>query len=65
VRRELLTGVQRIDIRYMDKGRQWVEQWPPLGSTDDVGFYERPLAVEVTLVLSDYGELKRLVEVPG
>jgi hypothetical protein len=25
----------------------------------------RPLAVEITLVLSDYGELRRLVEVPG
>jgi hypothetical protein len=25
----------------------------------------RPLAVEITLVLADYGELRRFVEVPG
>jgi general secretion pathway protein J len=65
VRRELLTGVERIEIRYMDSGRQWVEQWPPLGRTRDIGLYDRPRAVEVTLVLADYGELRRLVEVPG
>jgi general secretion pathway protein J len=65
VRRELLTGVERVDIRYMDAGRQWVEQWPPLGGTRDNGLYQRPRAVEITLVLSDYGEIKRLVEVPG
>ena len=28
-------------------------------------FNARPLAVEITLVLSDYGEIRRLVEVPG
>jgi general secretion pathway protein J len=65
VRRELVDGVERIEIRYMNSGRQWVEQWPELGTTGELGLYQRPLAVEITLVLADYGELKRLVEVPG
>lgn len=65
VKRELLGGVERIEVRYLDAGRQWDTQWPPLGGTGDRAFRLRPLAVEITLVLEDYGELKRLVEVPG
>ena len=65
VTRKLLTQVESISIRYLNSGRQWVEQWPPLGSTGDIGFRSRPMAVEVTIVLTDYGEIKRLIEVPG
>lgn len=65
VRRELLRDVDRIQIRYLDPGREWVEQWPPLGSVGELGFRARPLAVEVVVVLRDYGELRRVVEVAG
>jgi len=65
VKRELLDDVERIEIRYMNAGREWVTQWPPLNNTGAFGFRMRPLAVEITVVLGDYGELKRLVEVPG
>lgn len=63
--RRLLTQVERIEIRYMDAGREWVTQWPPLGSPGDTGFRARPLAVEIIIDLADYGELRRLVEVAG
>ena len=65
VKRELLDQVERVEIRYLTSGREWIAEWPQFGNTADLGFYTRPLAVEITLVLSDYGELKRLVEVPG
>jgi general secretion pathway protein J len=65
VKRELLDDVERIEIRYMNAGREWVTQWPPFNNTGDFGFRMRPVAVEITVVLGDYGELKRLVEVPG
>lgn len=65
VKRELLGGVLRIEIRYMNAGREWVTQWPPLGDSSERSFRMRPLAVEITVVLDDYGELRRLVEVPG
>lgn len=65
VKRELLDRVERIEIRYLNSSREWIEQWPPFGNTRDFGFRERPLAVEITLVLADYGELRRLVEVAG
>ena len=36
-----------------------------LGSAGDTGFRSRPMAVEIMIVLADYGELRRLVEVAG
>jgi general secretion pathway protein J len=65
VKRELLDDVVRVEMRYMNPGREWVPQWPPLDSPSDFGFRMRPLAVEITVELADYGELRRLVEVPG
>ena len=65
VKRELLDGVERVEIRYLTSGREWIAEWPQVGNTRQGDFYERPLAVEITLVLADYGEIRRLVEVPG
>ncbi|MGH8251819.1 MAG: type II secretion system minor pseudopilin GspJ [Steroidobacteraceae bacterium] len=65
IKRELLDDVERVEVRYMNPGREWIEEWPPLGSAGNRGFRMRPLAVEVTIVLADYGELRRLVEVAG
>lgn len=65
IRRELLTDVDSVEIRYLNSGREWIAEWPPIGSTGDHGFRMRPLAVEIRIVLADYGELRRLIEVPG
>jgi general secretion pathway protein J len=64
VKRELLDRVERVEIRYMNTGREWIVEWPPLG-TRDHDIYTRPLAVEITIELADYGEIRRIVEVPG
>jgi general secretion pathway protein J len=65
VKRELLDRVRSVEIRYLNSSREWIAEWPQFGNTADFGFFTRPLAVEVTLVLEDYGEIRRLVEVPG
>jgi general secretion pathway protein J len=65
VKRELIDRVERVEIRYMNTGREWIVEWPPLGTTRDHGMYMRPLAVEITIDLADYGEIRRIVEVPG
>jgi general secretion pathway protein J len=65
ITRELLDGVQRVEIRYMNAGREWQVQWPPLGAPPDLSLRARPLAVEFTVVLEDYGEIRRIIEVPG
>ncbi len=67
-RRELLDRVKAVTFRYMDDGRTWREQWPPptLNSAptqQDLRW--RPIAVEITLELEDWGKLVRLIEIAG
>jgi general secretion pathway protein J len=65
VSRDLLTNVESVEIRYMNSGRKWQAEWPPLGAASEIALRMRPLAVEIVIVLSDYGQIRRVVEVPG
>lgn len=65
VRRELLEEVRSVEIRYLNSGRQWLAEWPELGSAGGTELRARPLAVEIVVELEDYGQIRRLVEVPG
>jgi len=68
LRRVLVDGVKSFSLRFMDDGRAWRNDWPPVVAQATPGERElrwRPLAVEVTLELADWGRLVRLVEVPG
>lgn len=66
VRVRLLTDVNSVTFRFMDAQRAWVERWPTLEGQNplDAG-RSRPVAVEVTLDLEDWGEIRRIVEVSG
>jgi general secretion pathway protein J len=68
----MIDRVRSVKLRFMDSNRNWQEQWPPLGSTAAVvssspadALSTRPIAVEITLDLEDWGRLVRLVEVSG
>lgn len=61
----LVDGVKSLKFRFLDANRTWHDQWPPLGYSPGDAPWVRPIAVEVTLDLEDWGELKRLVEVSG
>jgi general secretion pathway protein J len=66
---ELLDQVSALKLRYMDRNRSWSEQWPPAtmsnNSAQGANDSERPIAIEVTLELEDWGKLVRVIEVPG
>lgn len=66
---ELLDKVIGLKLRYMDRNREWSEQWPAaamsINSAQGANDSERPIAIEVTLELEDWGKLVRLIEVPG
>jgi general secretion pathway protein J len=66
VKRELLTGVKSVQFRYMDVNRQWKDQWPVPGIAGDPNqaLRSRPVAVEVTIELDDWGKIRRVFEVP-
>lgn len=66
VKRQLLTGVRSVTFRYMDEARQWRPEWPPapVPGAQLVNLRIRPIAVEVTLELDDFGKITRIFEVP-
>jgi general secretion pathway protein J len=69
VARQLLDRVKTFKVRYMNDGRKWQDDWPPPAqeggtrSPRELGW--RPIAVEITLELEDFGTLTRLIEVAG
>lgn len=66
VKRDLVSKVRSVTIRYMDTGRQWRDLWPiPGPQMQNVLPGEdqtRPVAVEVTLELEDWGKIVRIFE---
>jgi general secretion pathway protein J len=68
VRRTLLDGVKGFSLRFLNDARNWQDSWPPasLGATpSERDLRWRPLAVEVTLELEDWGRITRIIEVAG
>jgi general secretion pathway protein J len=68
VSRRLLEGVKDFQVRYMDDGRNWQSSWPPATPSGTTGQRElrwRPIAVEVSLTLNDWGTVTRIIEVAG
>ena len=70
VRVTLLDKVKELRLRYMDKEREWVDQWPQQQQQQQSSENQNqrdtppPLAIEVTLVTTDMGELRFLFK-PG
>jgi general secretion pathway protein J len=62
---QLLDRVTSVRLRFMDANRSWREAWPGSGNPGPQGLRARPLAVEFTLELEDWGEIVRLIEVAG
>jgi general secretion pathway protein J len=77
VKTDLLTNVSTVTLRYMDGSHQWQTQWPALagGSVAPpptagpqsplAALRSRPIAVEITVELKDFGKIVRLVEISG
>ncbi|HTQ35706.1 MAG TPA: type II secretion system minor pseudopilin GspJ [Steroidobacteraceae bacterium] len=69
VSRKLLDGVKDFQLRYMDDSLTWQDSWPPpstnSNTSGELQLRWRPIAVEVSLTLSDWGTLTRLIEVAG
>lgn len=61
----LLDKVKSVTLRYLSANRSWQEEWPPLGYSAPNAKMLRPLAVEIVMDLEDWGEIRRVIEVPG
>jgi general secretion pathway protein J len=65
--RKLIDGVRSVSLRYHDEAA-WRPEWPPAsGNISNLSPAQRdrwrPLAVEVTLELEDWGRITRIIEV--
>ena len=64
-RTELLTGVDDIQIRLLDRNGQWHREWPPLDLSSPDSLVTSPRLVEFNVYLEDIGHIWRTVEVGG
>jgi general secretion pathway protein J len=68
VKRQLIDHVKNFSLRFMDAGHNWQSGWPAITlGADSQGMVLRlrPVAVEVTIELDDWGVLVRHIEVAG
>jgi general secretion pathway protein J len=67
-RRILMRGVRGLRFRFLDGRGQWSTDWPLVTGADGAAqptFRSRPRAVEVVIDTEAYGEIRRVIEVPG
>ena len=72
LQRVLITKVKSVELRFLDPAsRNWRSDWPATTASGPVNpdnidqlLRTRPLAIEVTLVLEDWGRVQRLFEIP-
>jgi general secretion pathway protein J len=63
VRRDILTHLKSVSLRFYTQGQTWGTQWPISTRPDD--YPTRPVAVEITLETEDWGKVVRVFELPG
>lgn len=59
----LLEAVREVRLRFLDSDGDWRGDWPPT-TVDDSANGRLPRAVEITLVLDDWGDITRLFRLP-
>jgi type II secretion system protein J len=70
--RVLLTRVKSVEVRFLSPvTRDWRTEWPVVSGTGPVSplnvdqlLLTRPLAIELTVVLEDWGRIQRVFEIP-
>lgn len=58
----LIDNLEDVSIRFLDENAEWQEDWPPANTGASISntLAKQPLAIEVVLNLSDWGEIRRL-----
>lgn len=64
VERTLIGNIESLELRFLDDKNQWQTDWPSANALASAQpSTTLPLAVEVTLKMNDWGEIKRLIRV--
>ena len=59
---ELISGVERFELEFLDESGEWQAVWPPL-STGAAQPSALPVAVRYQMETQSFGEIRRLMEV--
>lgn len=60
---DIIDNLESVTLRFLDDKGEWQDQWPPLNAAtiNLPGLNtNRPVALEIVLQLSDWGEIRRL-----
>ena len=63
VERTMITNIESLDLRFLDEKKEWQSNWPSANALASADPPELPSAVEITLNMNDWGEIKRLIRV--
>ena len=62
----LLDGVDNVRVRFLNDEDKWEKEWPPKEEELETESKPKlPRAVEVTVVLNDWGEITRVFPLLG
>lgn len=61
----LVDNVTLVEVRFLDPAGEWHDQWPPASAGIQGNPFLMPGAVEVRMEIEDFGDIRRLVEIPG
>ncbi|NJN45979.1 MAG: type II secretion system minor pseudopilin GspJ [Candidatus Competibacteraceae bacterium] len=61
----LLDRIEAVQIRFLDQEDSWQTVWPPSTNSSETNLDLVPRAVEVQVLLQDWGEITRLFLVSG
>lgn len=70
----LFDGVEEVQLRFLDVDDsvrvrrlddQWESRWPDIDPGGEVNLYALPGAIELTITLKDWGEVRRVFLLPG
>lgn len=61
---QVLDGVTRMELRYLDGEGNWRNNWPPTDSGSEEQQAELPRALELVLEHRRHGELRRVLRLP-
>jgi general secretion pathway protein J len=63
VERTLISNIESIELRFLSSENEWNENWPSATALTSGAQITLPAAIEVTLKMNDWGEIKRLLKV--
>lgn len=57
---ELIDNLEEVELRFLDDNNSWQDSWPPKNTETGSTGISQPRAIEVKLVMNDWGDISRV-----